>query len=125
MESKEEVVFLNATISPLVQAIQERKQMKQKVFRILSDLGDTPDAIAATLEGNSITGTKGNSIGCPIANFLKKVLGLDYVRVDPISIATRDDYFDYDVIPLAVACFINRFDRDEYPQLEEGESKWP
>jgi hypothetical protein len=88
----------------------------QEMYKALEKLGGSPDAVARKLQEEGIRGQQGWMNACPIANFIKK-------RFEVIRIDVRKYLIDCEVgmfeTPDAIAQFIDRFDKDYYPELQE------
>lgn len=99
----------------------------EKVARVLRELPRDPDEIAAFLHGQGITGERGCPESCVLANFFRVAYGLRvsvspsyWSQIVPIAFPGTDPYKNQNM-PRHVAAFLYRFDRGEYPELEEGE----
>jgi hypothetical protein len=109
---------------PVNGRLAERRETSQEIFRLLDDLGSSPDTVAGTLARTGVQGHRYGLTDCPIARFTNAVLtadpragsvkvGLRRLRVGralgvPLSVP----------LPAAVREFIVRFDDGWYPQLE-------
>lgn len=83
----------------------------------LAELGDTPEAIAATLAEQGHKGVRENSSCCPIAVYLTG-LGWEWVDVGHLDVHAWSDLGEEHVEPsAAVDAFISRFDLGEWPEL--------
>ena len=97
--------------------------MKDKVILALQQLGDTPDAVAAFLEGLGVAGRRTKAQECPIANYVKQTMGEGIVTVNDqvivwVDMNTRLCTVGSWDIPGAVHNFIDDFDLGKFPQLE-------
>jgi len=77
-------------------------------------LGDTPDEIAAMLEGAGYLGLRGNPYSCPCGACLSDHLGR------PIHVSSESCSNGHESAPLseAVMDFVSSFDDGLYPSLE-------
>ena len=94
--------------------------LADKLTRLLADLGDSPDAVAAFLEGQGVTGCRMQATHCPVAEYLKRATGHRRVAVDMASVITlgeRGDLGAHALTPVPVSDFIERFDRGLFPAL--------
>lgn len=86
-----------------------------RVRALLAALGDTPEAVAATLLAGGHRGDPGSACGCPVAVYLRSE-GVEYAEVDGNSVAWDAESV---LAPTAIGDFVVRFDGDD----DEGE--WP
>lgn len=79
-------------------------------------LGDTPDAVAASLWAMGIKGDRISGYSCPLAQFASR-LGIERPWVSDRYVEGVEP-----AVTLPVACrkFMRRFDHYEYPQLESS-----
>lgn len=88
---------------------------------LLEDLGETDDAIAASLKKEGCKGLPGDPCECPLAVYLtSKLTGLRAeVYMSCIAVYESDMNFSLARIPLgtAVSRFASRFDSGRYPDL--------
>lgn len=90
-----------------------------RVAAALARLGDTADAVAATLTAAGITGRQCNNKICPVARYLRSeclILDSDRVVVESSFVALDDANLN---IPRAVSDFIGLFDGGYFPGLIE------
>jgi len=96
------------------------RPLVEKLERLCADLGDSPDAIAAFLEGQGIKGFRMSAFQCPVAIYLSRATG---VRIGVASYIGENERNDI-VPPGPVSKFVQAFDVGYYPQLglepEEG-----
>lgn len=92
------------------------------LHEVLDELPDTADEIAATFKELGIKGTRG-SMTCPLAAFIDGQVVMPKGAV--LTVHKEElfiDAFPFWVavdLPPGVAEFINRFDRGQYPALDE------
>jgi hypothetical protein len=102
------------------------KEVERALTAKLAKLGDTPDAVAATLLAEGCRGKPAQSARCPVARYLQK-LGWSEVSVGLRDASIFDDGINEIGVneiatprfSRAVAEFIFGFDADEYPGLYE------
>ena len=97
-----------------------REILHDKVERLLQDLGDTPETVAAYLEGQGITGHRQHAFACPISRYLSRVTGLAMVSATPATTALYGGDGRGPVIvllPSPVRVFISQFDHGSYETL--------
>lgn len=84
----------------------------------LMRLGDSPDAIARTLQDQGIRGRRFCALLCPVAWYLRRHCGFGNVSVTPSNIMWDSDLSrNIRPTPDTVVEFLLRFDRLVYPQL--------
>ena len=97
-----------------------------RIAAALARLGDTPDAVAATLTAAGITGAQCETGDCPVARYVRAECGIGLsclvlAEANRVSIiATRDDgsiIATRAVVPSPVSDFIRMFDGGDYPAL--------
>lgn len=89
------------------------------ISQLLSALGDTPEAVARTLEAKGIKGSRKNPHSCPIARYLRAegwCVGvfqtIGYAKVP----GSQGDMQSFP-LPTPVTAFIEQFDSGLYPTL--------
>lgn len=89
------------------------------VQKVLLDMGDTTEAVVATLISSGVKGSKCNAFGCPISNYLKaKFPGYRFGVAGPYVAVKMDGKLNLLVpCPTAVWTVVNEIDRDKYPEL--------
>jgi hypothetical protein len=96
----------------------------------LVSLGSTPEEVAATILGDGITGYRGHSISCPVANWLAwkarrelpeaeeheitVSVGATFASVYRASSRTK---IAHALMPEPVTAFVVRFDHGEFTNL--------
>lgn len=85
------------------------------MLQALLDLGDTEEAVVQTLTDKGVKGTIYYSDACPIANYLT-TCGFRLVAVNICEITVGSEAYTPSI---AIQFFIQRFDRREFPQLQE------
>lgn len=90
------------------------------ITRKLAELGDTADAVAASLAAAQCRGWRGSSYRCPVANYLR-TLGWSVPDVDAGVFAIYDGADETRIaegpLPSGVKEFIGRFDAGLYGDL--------
>lgn len=90
-----------------------------RVRALLAALGDTPEAVAATLLAGGYRGDPGSACGCPVAKYLEAE-GLEGVLVYGQVRWNGSGWLD---LPDPVLSFTSRFDGDaDYPDTD---GEWP
>lgn len=98
----------------------------EELVALLASLGNSADAVADTLYAAGVRGKPDDATCCPVANWLSQEAGLEpYVEREGVCLYLDIDQ-DFEVqpqlradTPPAVAEFIQRFDHDGYPELDE------
>lgn len=97
-----------------------------KLERVLADMGDSSESIAAFLEGQCIKGFKKKSATCAVAVYLDKALGLEanYSVLVGIRVSVSElvagwrAYKEVSILtPDPVYAFTEDFDNGKYPNL--------
>ncbi|WP_433297431.1 hypothetical protein ACQP2F_41010 [Actinoplanes sp. CA-030573] len=91
-----------------------------RIAELITDLGDTPDAIAYHLAEAGITGRRGEATCCPIAVYLRRAEpGIDWIGVfdDAIDVLTETACDLHLNVSDAVGEFVALFDIERYPHL--------
>lgn len=87
----------------------------------LSFLGQTPEAIARTLQEQGIKGIVLDALACPVACYLRMYCGYWRVSVSPSNIVWNLGLQNgIRPTPDTVADFLRRFDAKQYPYLISG-----
>lgn len=97
------------------------------ILAALAELGETPEAIAATLQSRGIVGMPGDDNQCALARAMDA-----YFARPSFAVAERgpwviaNDQIDLEVeLPKPYAEFVKRFDDREFPALvERGSDAW-
>lgn len=106
--------------------------LSSKMERILADMGDSPESIAAFLEGQGIKAIRKSSTTCAVAQYMNRTLVInqgDMLSVDGRIVRIyRNTESGLLIVADAVATqairnFIHNFDKGEYPQLEDVHSR--
>lgn len=86
---------------------------------VISELGNTPKAIATKLKSLKIKGERNEASSCPLANYLD-YRGLSAVRVaGNFELETEiGDTLEIEM-PKAYHTFVEKFDNGDYPELDE------
>jgi hypothetical protein len=102
---------MNDTIDPKIGPAVTRK---------LAELGDTADAVAASLVAAHCRGMRSSAYRCPVANYLRTI-GWQDPDVDSVVFSIYDgamgDKIAEGVLPVPVRRFIDDFDRGLYGDL--------
>lgn len=92
----------------------------EEVVQKLQDL-QSPDRVAGFLDAAGVKGRRGGSTQCPIAKYVARETGLEYVSAGPMGIGTDYRYWVYFSSPYGpVQAFMENFDRNLYPELDES-----
>lgn len=93
--------------------------------RLLTDLGSTPEEIAAALTAEGVTGATNNSTDCVLAKYLRAHsvpargihLGFDHgeIALNPVP-----GHVEWCRLPDAANDFAQRFDEGEWPALVDA-----
>lgn len=96
--------------------------LKERIEQMLAGLGDTPEAVAASLGGRNITGFTGDCNHCPVAVLIVDEFGGDW-KVTEYSVTDVTVTFPGGQVetPDSVCEFISRFDNYEFPELIDPE----
>ena len=92
---------------------------------LLASLGDTPDAVAATLTAAGVKGGKRKPCDCPVSNHITAQTGRPCAVGDLVCwlypVGKSGDYWNAVKVraPLAVTKFVAEFDAGAYPELVE------
>mgnify|MGYP000355419124 FL=1 len=97
-----------------------------ELVRLVSGLGSTPGAVAATLKAAGVKGEREGLRTCPVARYLWQSLGLpsQCVEVDAADVRLYERVGKLEVLaeqadlPAAVATFVFDFDHGDYPELD-------
>ncbi len=91
-----------------------KKQLTTRQVRsVLYSLGDSAVKVAKSLKRRKLTGVPGMAEACPVANFLKKKLKTDEVKVASIIRVGKVTFNTSRTIQR----FLNRFDKGDFPYL--------
>ncbi len=93
-----------------------RDEREQKIYRLLDDLGTTPEEIAAFLEGQGVTGVRRIPERCPVAVYLARAIG-SRVFAGSGRIQVMDEERFEIATPRPVANFIWAFDGGQFRAL--------
>lgn len=99
---------------------------KEEIIDKLIELGKTKEEIAKSLFSHDIKGQIKSVCYCPIANYIRNIADYDYVGVTPFRINLNDKYDLYfsDIVSLfPIQQFIYAFDKKEFPNLIESDTK--
>lgn len=105
--------------------------MEQQVTRLLHELGDDADQVAATLVAEGVTGRRSQSRDCAIARYLGAVVGADpavgTITVSQTAVCISGRHWwtpkARRSLPHAIRQFIIAFDTGRYPQLVAPEDR--
>lgn len=95
--------------------------LKRRAVRLalkeLAKDAEHPDAVAQRLRDVRVTGRRGDTESCPIANYLRRKTGL---KVEVEYMDTTNDWVTKLPVknPYVVSRFIRSFDSGHYPDLE-------
>jgi hypothetical protein len=102
------------------------RELRGHVQGCLTDLGDSPDAVAGRLTALGVRGIPGRADDCAVARYLKAVVGSERsvkvvgVLERRIRISRRGMRLPVSVpLPTGVANFVRNFDQGRYPVLLE------
>ena len=88
--------------------------LREKVVRLLTDLGDDAETVATVLRAQGCVGTPFESMACPVAVYLQRA-GVDHRGVGAHYVLVGRQIV---TVPRPVEAFIDRFDDGAYPDLE-------
>ena len=93
------------------------------VERVLTGLGSTAEEVAESLDQCAATGFPSYVRSCPVSVFLHRTYGVT-VRTLSTSAVLGDVLTDslFVILPYPVAAFVERFDRGEFPELDEDQA---
>lgn len=92
---------------------------EEKLKKLVTDLGDTPQEIAKKLTELGCKGSVGEHDRCPIANYLR-TKGAFYISVAEANIEAYDEEREAEITtPVAAQAFIEMFDQGKFKELEE------
>lgn len=95
--------------------------LRAKLERVLSDLGDSPETVASFLEGQGVKGRRYAPQRCPVAVYLQRVFpDVGYLEVGPLWIPLGPARVN---TPPPIRRFIDAFDDGQFPALEIEEPK--
>jgi hypothetical protein len=83
---------------------------------LLRGLGDTSEAVAASLAREGIRGGPYDECRCPLAVFIRRQPGWSHARVTEFRVFSLEMSC---TLPAACAVFIWEFDLERYPELRE------
>jgi hypothetical protein len=97
-----------------------KELIKEKdITNKLQELGNTPDAVAASLQEIGIKGIKKKSCHCPIANYISALTGKQ-CAVNSVVILLVEGFESEPINNGAVSGFITNFDQGKYTFLEKA-----
>lgn len=92
-----------------------------KMILVLSELGETPEAIRESLAKLGIKGKQTTCRACPIHNYLKSKMPGEELSGWYGDLEFKSDYLGYrKAVAQAAMDFIKHFDRGHYPELIDG-----
>lgn len=103
-----------------------KDRIEKEVKSAVATLGTTIEEVLSRLRETRMKGTRGATSTCPIANYLRHVIGThDYVTVTDVAV-----WRDWDLraenayvrvsTPTVVGEFIRRFDKGWYPEFDHS-----
>lgn len=101
-----------------------RRELAERAFALLADLGETPGSVAAYLEAAGVRADPSDPLGSPIARFVSSVVGVEHavqaVACDATTAQIVPARGRMIVVPLppAVVMFQLAFSAGLYPELE-------
>ncbi len=100
------------------------KDLRRAVTGCLSDLGDSPQGVAARLRSYGMTGMPGRADACPMARYLRAVIGSERtigrvgVLEQRLRVTRRGLHLPFSIpLPLAIRSFVQSFDEGQFPEL--------
>ncbi|HET6963493.1 MAG TPA: hypothetical protein VFH58_01900 [Acidimicrobiales bacterium] len=100
------------------------KDLRRAVTGCLSDLGDSPQGVADRLRSYGVTGLPGRADDCPMARYLRAVIGSERtvgrvgVLEQRLRVTRRGLRLPFSVtLPPAVRSFVRSFDEGHFPEL--------
>lgn len=98
--------------------------LKDEIERLLREMGDTPDAVAATLTANKVQRVR-NTVRTlnPVVRYIQvsvksEAIEFDVIKGDAVRITYPKDRHEEVAIPDPVWQFLLAFHRGQYPALE-------
>jgi hypothetical protein len=108
----------------MVWSANETRGLKQSIRQCLAELGDSPDAVAGRLGDYGVVGVPGRADDCPVARYLKVVIGSERsvkvvgVLERRLRVTRHGAHLPLSmVLPRGVADFVRCFDEGKYPEL--------
>jgi hypothetical protein len=100
-------------------------RLRRNVRQLLGSLGQTSDAVSATLGAAGVVGTPRDPSGCAVSRYLGVVLGTE---PSVVSVTTAASWVELETggrlapkvrvrLPRPVRRFVEAFDREQYPAL--------
>lgn len=95
--------------------------LRTTILALLADLGDSPEAVAASLLARGIRGQRQNVHQGPLARYLRSNLPVMDLWIGGYSSVVFGDITHEQYVPLspAVAMFEREWTEGGYPELEE------
>lgn len=100
------------------------KDLRRAVRGCLADLGDSPQVVATRLHGYGVTGLPGRADDCPMARYLRALIGSERsvgrigVLEQRLRVTRRGLHLPFSVaLPPAIRSFVRSFDEGRYPEL--------
>ncbi len=100
------------------------KDLRRAVRGCLADLGDSPQVVAARLHGYGVTGLPGRADDCPMARYLRALIGSERsvgrigVLEQRLRVTRRGLHLPFSVaLPPAIRTFVRSFDEGRYSEL--------
>jgi hypothetical protein len=94
--------------------------MADSLKHLLDGMGNTPDEIAAFLEGQGCVGDRGHTYRCPVATYVRRVTGrlaVIHTAVVRVGDSETGRTVEWTKTPNPVRDFVARFDGGQYPNL--------
>ena len=112
------MIYPWTALTPAASEAVERQ--REKLARLLLDLGDRPSLVATTLLAQGCRGRASSSEQCPVAVYLQRQTG-EKARTYSIFASLHSEETGFEVLtplPPAVEAFVQGFDTGRYPALE-------
>ncbi len=99
-------------------------ELKGEIARLLREMGDTPDAVAATLTASNVQGVR-NTVRTlnPVVRYIQvkvksEAIEFDVIKGDALRVTYPKDRHEEVAIPDPVWQFLFALHRGQYPALE-------
>lgn len=111
-------------IIPWSRSVSSKRDLRRAVQDCLAEMGDSPTAVAGRLHGYGVQGFPGRADDCPMARYLRAVIGSERsvgrigVLEHRLRVSRRGPHLPFSVpLPPAIRAFVRSFDEGKYPDL--------